>query len=67
MLAVAPARIYISCSYDWRMGWSLKTTCSADEHHDPLVEVYGPLSSRELVDIVGSIMAALVATRLEST
>lgn len=65
MLSVAPSHVYVSCHFDWRYGWECRVSMSADERHDPVMAVYGPLSTQELVDTVASAIEAITSTRLE--
>lgn len=60
LFVVAPSRITVVCTYDWRFGWSARLSVPAVDGSEAESDVYGPLSTPELVDAVSSALVALL-------
>ena len=60
LFVIAPSRVTVVATYDWRFGWSARLSVPAAGDQGALVDVYGPLSAPELVDAVSSALVALL-------
>jgi hypothetical protein len=63
MFSVAPSLVQISCTYDWRFGWSARLSVPLGSEGHWLAETYGPCSPEELVDAVAGALAAALSNR----
>lgn len=63
LFAIAPSFIQLSCTYDWRFGWSARIAVPAPDGVSWLTETYGPCSAGELVDAASAALEAALAGR----